>query len=135
MGNYPGITVEKKEGFYRVDGRELRLVDLPGTYSLTAYSLEELVARDFLVQERPRAVIDIVDASNLERNLYLTLQILELGAPVVIALNMVDAAAHRGMEIDAAELSKRLGLAVIPTVARTRPGQTGTAGNHHPPDG
>lgn len=123
VGNYPGITVEKKEGSYRMDGRELRLVDLPGTYSLTAYSLEELVARDFLVQERPRAVIDIVDASNLERNLYLTLQILELGAPVVIALNMVDAAAQRGIEIDAEELSKRLGFAVVPTVARTGRGR------------
>jgi len=123
VGNYPGITVEKKEGFYRLNGSELRLVDLPGTYSLTAYSLEELVARDFLVQERPEAVINIVDASNLERNLYLTIQILELGAPVVIALNMMDAAANRGMEINAGELSRRLGLPVVPTVARTGRGK------------
>lgn len=123
VGNYPGITVEKKEGLYRMDGTELRLVDLPGTYSLTAYSLEELVARDFLVQERPRVAINIVDASNLERNLYLTLQLLELGAPVVIALNMVDAASNRGIEIDAGELSRRLGLPVVPTVARTGRGK------------
>ncbi|MDY0042455.1 MAG: FeoB small GTPase domain-containing protein, partial [Desulforhabdus sp.] len=74
VGNYPGITVEKKEGFYLFNGLKLRLVDLPGTYSLTAYSMEELVARDFLVHERPQLVINIVDASNLERNLYLTVQ-------------------------------------------------------------
>lgn len=123
VGNYPGITVEKKEGFYHLNGAELRLVDLPGTYSLTAYSMEELVARDFLVQERPGVVIDIVDASNLERNLYLTVQLLELGAPLVLALNMMDAAASRGIEIDTAELSKRLGAPVVPTVARTGRGK------------
>ena len=123
VGNYPGITVEKKEGFTHLNGRQIRLVDLPGTYSLTAYSLEELVARDFLVHERPGVVIDIVDASNLERNLYLTVQLLELGAPVVLALNMMDAAMSRGIEIDPAELSKRLRVPVIPTVARVGKGK------------
>jgi len=123
VGNYPGITVEKKEGFHLFNGKKLRLVDLPGTYSLTAYSLEELVARDFLVHERPQLVINIVDASNLERNLYLTLQLLELGIPVVLALNMMDAAANRGIEIDVEELSKRLQVRVVPTIARSGQGK------------
>ncbi len=93
VANYPGVTVERKEGSYRRNGASLRLVDLPGTYSLTAYSLEELVARNVLVTENPRVVVNIVDASNLDRNLYLTVQLFELGIPVVIALNMVDVAA------------------------------------------
>ncbi|ROR01834.1 ferrous iron transport protein B [Desulfosoma caldarium] len=123
VGNYPGITVEKKEGFYSLDGRQIRLVDLPGTYSLTAYSLEELVARDFLVHERPEVVINIVDASNLDRNLYLTVQLMELGVPVVVALNMMDVAEGRGLRIHAEELSKRLGVPVVPTVARRGEGK------------
>lgn len=123
VGNYPGITVEKKEGLCSLDGRTLRLVDLPGTYSLTAYSLEELVARDFLVHERPEVVINIVDASNLERNLYLTVQLLELGVPVVVALNMVDVAESRGIRIHCDELSRRLGVPVVPTVARRGEGK------------
>ncbi len=123
VGNYPGITVEKKEGFCSFNGRRLRLVDLPGTYSLTAYSLEELVARDFLVQERPRVVINIVDASNLDRNLYLTIQLMELGIPIVLALNMIDAAESRGIEINAEELSRRLERDVVPTVARSGRGK------------
>jgi ferrous iron transport protein B len=124
VGNYPGITVEKKEGYYLMDGLELRLVDLPGTYSLTAYSMEELVARDFLVQDRPGVVVNILDASNLERNLYLTVQLLELGLPLVLALNMVDAAEGRGIEINADELSRRLQCPVVPTVARTGKGKS-----------
>lgn len=123
VGNYPGITVEKKEGLYTLNGQQIRLVDLPGTYSLTAYSLEELVARDFLVHERPEVVINIVDASNLDRNLYLTLQLLELGVPVVVALNMIDVAEGRGVRINAEELSKRLGVPVVPTVARRGEGK------------
>jgi len=123
VSNYPGITVEKKEGFHRHNGCDVRLVDLPGTYSLTAYSLEELVARDYLVNARPQVAINIVDASNLDRNLYLTVQLLELGAPVVLALNMMDVAAGRGMRIDADELSRRLGVAVVPMVARTGEGK------------
>ncbi len=123
VGNYPGITVEKKEGICRANGSLIRLVDLPGTYSLTAYSMEEIVARDFLVQDRPRAVINIVDASNLERNLYLTIQLMELGIPLLVALNMIDMAASRGMEINSGELSRRLRIPVIPTVARTGKGK------------
>jgi ferrous iron transport protein B len=123
VGNYPGITVDKKEGFASVDEHRLRLIDLPGTYSLTAYSQEELVARDFLVDERPRAVINIVDASNLERNLYLSVQLMELGTPLVLALNMIDAAAQRGIEVNGAELARRLGVPVVPTVARSGKGK------------
>jgi ferrous iron transport protein B len=123
VGNYPGITVEKKEGYCQVNDIEIELVDLPGTYSLTAYSPEELVARNYLIQDRPSAVINIVDASNLDRNLYLTVQLLELGIPVLIALNMVDMATARGFEINAEELGRRLRVPVIPTVARTGSGK------------
>jgi ferrous iron transport protein B len=123
VGNYPGITVEKKEGYCQVNGIQIQLVDLPGTYSLTAYSPEELVARNYLIQDRPSAVINIVDSSNLERNLYLTVQLLELGIPVLIALNMVDMATARGLEINPEELGRRLRLPVIPTVARTGRGK------------
>jgi len=123
VGNYPGVTVEKKEGIYQVNGRKLRIVDLPGTYSLTAYSLEEVVARDFLVQEKPEVVIDIVDAANLERNLYLTLQFMELGAPVCLALNMIDVAESRGVSINTDRLSASLGVPVVTTVARSGKGK------------
>lgn len=118
VGNYPGITVEQKEGCCLHQGQGLRVVDLPGAYSLTAYSVEELVARDFIINEKPEVVVDVVDAANLERNLYLSCQFLELGAPLVITLNMVDAAEKRGITIDAKELSARLGVPVIPIVAR-----------------
>ncbi len=123
VGNYPGVTVEKKEGTYNLNGRKLKVVDLPGTYSLTAYSLEEVVARDFLVQEKPQVVIDIVDASNLERNLYLTLQFMELGVPVCLALNMIDVADTRGISIDVDKLSKALGIPIVSTVARSGKGK------------
>lgn len=123
VANYPGVTVERKEGHCRAGDREIRVVDLPGTYSLTAYSLEELVARNVLVKENPRVIVNIVDASNLERNLYLTIQLFELGIPVVLALNMVDVATGRGIEIDAAELSRRLGVPVVETVARSGSGK------------
>ena len=119
VGNYPGVTVEKKEGFYELQGQRLKIVDLPGTYSLTAYSVEEVVARDYLVKEKPRVVVNIVDAVNLERNLYLTCQFFEMGLPMVIALNMVDVAKDRGITIDAARLSELLGVPVVPIVART----------------
>ncbi|HHD57396.1 MAG TPA: ferrous iron transport protein B, partial [Desulfobulbaceae bacterium] len=122
VGNYPGVTVEKKEGFLTHNGREIKVTDLPGTYSLTAYSVEELVARDFIVNQRPDVVVDIVDASNLERNLYLSCQFLELGAPMVIALNMVDVAENRGIEIDADRLARLLGVPVVPIVARSGKG-------------
>lgn len=123
VGNYPGVTVEKKEGLYRFDGRQLNIVDLPGTYSLTAYSLEEVVARDFLIHEKPEVVVNIVDASNLERNLYLTLQFMELGIPVCIALNMIDLADSRGINIDHDKLSQLLGVPVVPTIARSGKGK------------
>ena len=123
VGNYPGVTVEKKEGTYIRDGFRLHIVDLPGTYSLTAYSLEEVVARDFLVDQKPEVVINIVDASNLERNLYLAIQFLEMGIPICIALNMIDVAKKRGIKVDAQKLSSLLGIPVIPTVARTGRGK------------
>ncbi len=119
VGNYPGITVERKEGYLIDNGRKITIVDLPGTYSLTAYSTEELVARDFLVNEKPEVVINIVDASNLERNLYLTTQFLELGVPLVIALNMVDVAKTRGITVQAEKLEEILGVPVVPIVARS----------------
>lgn len=118
VGNWPGKTVEKKEGTCKRDGYEIQIVDLPGTYSLTAYSLEEVIARDYIIEEKPDVVIDVVDAANLERNLYLAVQILELGAPLVIALNMSDIADARGLRIDTERLSQGLnGTPVVPTVA------------------
>ncbi len=123
VGNYPGVTVEKKEGTYTHEDFKLHIVDLPGTYSLTAYSLEEVVARDFLVNEKPEVVINIVDSSNLERNLYLAVQFLEMGVPVCVALNMIDVARKRGIEINAEKLSTLLGVPVVPTVARTGKGK------------
>ena len=123
VGNYPGITVEKKEGFIKMpSGRNVRFIDLPGTYSLTAYTQEETVARHVLAQERPDVVIDVLNAGALERNLYLTIQLLELGVPVVLALNMMDEAAKQGMTIDMERLSQRLGFPVMATVARTGEG-------------
>lgn len=120
VGNYPGVTVEHKEGLYiSPDGGQINIVDLPGTYSLTAYSVEEVVARDYLVQEKPQVIINITDASNLERNLYLTCQFLELGIPLVIALNMIDVARDRGIEIDAEKLATLLGVPVVPIIARS----------------
>jgi len=124
VGNYPGVTVEKKQGTYVLDNAKINIVDLPGTYSLTAYSQEELVARNFLVNEKPSVVIDIIDGSNLERNLYLTIQFLELGIPVCIALNMMDVAKSRGIEIDIQRLSEVLNVPVIPTIARKGKGKT-----------
>ncbi len=122
VGNYPGITVDYKEGYFTHDNQELILTDLPGTYSLTAYSVEEVVTRDYLVNEKPQVVINIVDASNLERNLYLTTQFLELGCPLIIALNMIDVAKDRGIEIKAQKLSELLGVPVVPIIARSGKG-------------
>ena len=116
VGNWPGVTVEKKEG--KVKGaKELVVTDLPGVYSLSPYTNEEVVSRDYLCSEEPSSVINIVDSTNLERNLYLTTQILELGKPVVIALNMVDSLKKSGGTIDTAKLSERLGCKVVETVA------------------
>ena len=122
VGNYPGVTVEKKEGVFRLDDTEVTLVDLPGTYSLTAYSAEEIVTREVLSRETPLAVVDVVDASALERNLLLTVQILEMGIPVALALNMMDEARRAGMHINSEMLGRRLGVPVGETVARTGEG-------------
>lgn len=118
VGNWPGKTVARKEGFY-VDGdTRVSLVDLPGTYSLSAYSPEEQIARDYIVQTKPDVVVNVVDTATLERNLYLTTQLLETGAPLIILLNMYDVAARRGYRIDPAQLSQRLGgVPVICAVA------------------
>ncbi|MGC9400682.1 MAG: FeoB small GTPase domain-containing protein [Anaerolineae bacterium] len=117
VGNWPGKTVEKREGIWQHNGQAYEVVDLPGTYSLTAYSLEEVIARDFIVDERPDVVVAVVDSANLERNLYLVVQILEMGAPVVVALNMSDIADSRGIKIDMPKLSQALGAPVVPIVA------------------
>lgn len=123
VGNYPGVTVEKKEGGYTFPSGEVAtIVDLPGTYSLTAYSVEEVVARDYLVQEKPDVVINITDASNLERNLYLSTQFFELGVPMIIALNMIDVAQDRGITLDAQKLAGLLKVPVIPIIARSGKG-------------
>jgi len=118
VGNYPGITVDKKEGRLQGVETDVRVVDLPGAYSLTAYSQEELVARDMLALERPDAVVDVINAGSLERNLYLAVQLLELGAPLVLALNMMDEATKRGLKIDSAKLGRLLDLPVAELVAK-----------------
>lgn len=123
VGNYPGVTVEKREGSMRFGTDELNIVDLPGAYSLTAYTQEELVSRSYLVDAKPGCVMNIVDATNLERNLYLTVQLLELGSPIVIALNMMDEVRKQGRHIDTALLSRHLGAPAIETVARTGEGK------------
>jgi len=122
VGNYPGITVDHKEGFFKYDQREISITDLPGTYSLTAYSVEEVVTRNFLTEQKPDIVINIVDASNLERNLYLTTQFLEMGVPLIIALNMMDVAKDRGIEVRFQKLAELLGVTVVPIIARSGDG-------------
>ncbi len=118
VGNWPGKTVERKEGTLKYQDQELQIVDLPGTYSLSAYSLEEQIARDFIVEQRPDAVINVVDAANLERNLYLTAQLLETGTPVIVVLNMMDIAESRQITIDVKHMSAKLhDITVIPMVA------------------
>ncbi|WP_295641328.1 ferrous iron transport protein B [uncultured Mailhella sp.] len=126
VGNYPGVTVEKKEGWTSSGGQKVLLVDLPGTYSLTPYSMEERVVRDVLAPEnaaeRPRAVIDVIDSATLERGLFLAVQIRELGQSVVLACNMMDEARRAGMTIDLDRLSERFGVRAVPTVARSGEG-------------
>ncbi len=118
VGNWPGVTVEKKEGIAKVGELSFTLVDLPGIYSLSPYSMEEIVARRFILDEKPDAIINIVDATNLERNLYLTIQLLELERPTVLALNFMDEVEKQGVTIDCDRLSARLGIPVIPISAR-----------------
>ncbi|GIV98656.1 FeoB small GTPase domain-containing protein [Roseiflexus sp.] len=117
VGNWPGKTVERKEGQLLLDGRVVTIVDLPGAYSLASRSLEEQIARDFIVRNRPDLVINVVDAANLERNLYLTVQLLETGVPLLVALNMTDVAAARGMTLAPDALARGLGAPVVPLVA------------------
>ncbi|MCS7139527.1 MAG: ferrous iron transport protein B [Candidatus Nezhaarchaeota archaeon] len=119
VGNWPGKTVEKAEGTLYFQGYKIKIIDLPGTYSLSAYSAEEVIARDFIASRRADVIIDVVDASALERNLYLTLQLIELEVPMIIALNQVDMAEKKGILIDHRKLSEVLGVKVIPTVAIT----------------
>lgn len=117
VGNWPGKTVEKKEGAFRFQGVSCRVVDLPGTYSLSAFSPEEVIARDYLLEQQPDVVVNVVDANNLERNLYLTVQLLELGLPLIIALNIIDVARSRGIRIDQVALSRLLGnVPIVETV-------------------
>ena len=122
VANWPGVTVEKVESAIRDHDLNIRLVDLPGTYSLTSYTMEETVSRQFILSDEVDVVINVADASSLERNLYLTLQILELGKPVVLALNMMDIVEKRGMEIDLHRLPEMLGIPVIPVSARKKTG-------------
>ena len=112
VGNWPGVTVEKKEGKLK-NHKEVVITDLPGIYSLSPYTLEEVVARNYLINEKPDVIINIVDGTNLERNLYLSTQIMELGIPVVIAVNMMDAVEKRGDSIDLTQLEEKLGCEVV----------------------
>ncbi|WP_050636787.1 ferrous iron transport protein B [Candidatus Stoquefichus sp. SB1] len=116
VGNWPGVTVEKKEGKYKGD-KDIKITDLPGIYSLSPYTLEEVVSREFLLNEKVDVILNIIDGSNLERNLYLTTQLLELGIPVVVAINMLDVIEKRGDKIDYEKLSKRLGCPIVPISA------------------
>ena len=122
VANWPGVTVEKKEGYTTYKGQEFKLIDLPGIYSLTSYTMEEKVSRECIMSDEVDVIVDVVDASCLERNLYLTLQLIELGKPVVLALNMMDIVEERGMEIDLHRLPEMLGIPAIPVSARKRTG-------------
>ena len=127
VGNWPGVTVEKKEGKVKsrkAKGEEVIVTDLPGIYSLSPYTLEEVVSRDYVLNENPDVIIDLVDATNIERNLYLTTQLIETGVPVVIALNMADLIDKRGMKIDTKRLSMLLGCPIIETSALKQTGLT-----------
>lgn len=122
VANWPGVTVEKKEGAFKFHNHQFRLVDLPGIYSLTSYTMEEKLSRQYILEDEVDVIVDVADASSLERNLYLTLQLIELGKPVVLALNMMDIVEERGMEIDMHRLPEMLGIPVIPVSARKKTG-------------
>jgi ferrous iron transport protein B len=122
VGNYPGVTVEWVEGSLKRGDLDLKIVDLPGTYSLTAFSEEELVARDYLLHHAPDVIVNVVDASNLERNLFLTTELLEIGIPVVLVLNMIDVASRHGFGIDFTRLANQLGVLVVPAVGHQNEG-------------
>ncbi|MBG0764469.1 MAG: 50S ribosome-binding GTPase, partial [Tissierellales bacterium] len=117
VGNWPGVTVEKKEGKIKKTKNKVNLVDLPGIYSLSSYTMEEIVARDYILDEKPDLIINIVDATNIERNLYLTTQILELGVPVLVALNMMDVVEKNKDKINIEEIENSLNARVLPISA------------------
>jgi len=121
-GNWPGVTVERKEGHFKLDNHEVNVIDLPGIYSLDANSLDEKVTRDYLLSRDASLIINVIDAANLERNLYLSVQLLEMGIPLIVCLNMMDVARKRGISIDAEVLSEKLGCPVVPVVATTGEG-------------
>jgi ferrous iron transport protein B len=123
VANYPGVTVDKMTGWYNHAGRKVEVVDLPGTYSLTSYSPEERVSRDFLLHEKPSVTVNVMDASNLKRCLYLTFQLLEMEIPVILNLNMMDVLHKRGMKIDVDALSRQLGIPVVPTNMKSSRGK------------
>ena len=113
VGNWPGVTVDKREGVYKKCAEALQIVDLPGIYSLSPYTPEEVISRNFILDEKPDCIINIVDATNLERNLYLTTQLMEIDVPIVVALNMMDAVRKNGDSVDGATLEKKIGLPVV----------------------
>ncbi len=116
-GNWPGVTVDRKEGRFDLNGEEVAVIDLPGIYSLDASSLDEEVTRDYLLSREAQVIVNVLNAANLERNLYLTIQLLEMGVPMVVALNMMDVARKRGVEVDLDKLAEKLGCPVVPIVA------------------
>jgi ferrous iron transport protein B len=117
VGNWPGKTVEKKEGSFKHKSHEVKVVDLPGTYSLTAYSMEEIIARNYVVDEKPDVVVDIIDSTNLERNLYLAVQLIEMGVTLILVFNMSDLAEKEGLKINTEIISNYLGVTIVKTVA------------------
>ena len=123
VGNWPGKTVEKAEGHYNYNNNRVDVIDLPGNYALSAHSIEEIVSRDFIVDEDSDVIVNIIDASNLERNLYLTVQMMELGANLVVALNMNKFAQDKGYTIDAKKLSDLLGVPVVEIEANSKIGK------------
>jgi ferrous iron transport protein B len=122
VGNWPGVTVEKKTASFDYEGRQIDLVDLPGTYSLSPYSQEEVVARDYIIEEKPDVILNVIDATNLERNLYFTIQLMELGIPIVAALNVFDEAEKKGFSIDTKVMEELLAIPVVKTVATKKTG-------------
>ena len=122
VGNYSGVTVDAKEGFFDFQGYHFRLIDLPGTYSLSAYSPEELYVRKHIIEETPDVIINVIDSGNIERNLYLTTQLIDMNVRMVIALNMYDALQNSGNKLDIKKLSQLLGVPAVPTISRTGEG-------------
>jgi ferrous iron transport protein B len=122
VGNWPGKTVERKEGIYSHNGAQVTIVDLPGTYSLTANSAEEVIARDHIIREKPDVVVAVIDASSMERNLYLVAELLPLPSPVIVALNMMDVAHQQGLKIEPRVLEAALGVPVVPMTATKNEG-------------